>query len=199
MAYTMTPWGYDVDGSMPPLIDVDTFDELTGGRYAGDARVPAAIDAASSAIRAFCGWHVAPVLPCRHVTDGERGDIWLPCAGLRSVESVTFGDAEQVVVGFNRLGRVRTKGAQPLGGLGDVSVSYTAGYDLADTPDLAQVVAQRVVAQVAMGAYGVASETAGGVSVSYSGTALSDAGGAFIPESARAALAPYRLVSAHVA
>lgn len=199
MAYTMTPWGYDVDGSLPPLIDAETFNELTGNRYADDERVPAALEAASAAIRAFCGWHVAPVLACRRVADGERGDIWLPCAGLRSVESVTFGDVEQVVSGFNRLGRVRTQGSQPLGGLGNVSVTYTAGFDLDATPDLAQVVAQRVVAQVAMGAYGVASESVGGVSVSYSGTALADAGGTFIPESARAALAPYRLVSAHVA
>ena len=199
MAYTMTPWGYDVDGSLPPLIDAETFNELTGNRYAGDSRVSAAIDAASAAIRAFCGWHVAPALTCRLVTDGERGDLWLPCVGLRSVSSVEFGGETQVVKGFNRLGRVRTDQPQPIGGLGNVTANYVAGFDLDVTPDLAQVVAQRVEALIALGAYGVASESAGGVSVSYSGNALADAGGTYIPESARAALAPYRLVSAHVA
>lgn len=197
----LTPWGYEItdESGIPGIIDIETFNDLTGGRYMDDDRVPAAISAATAAIRAYCGWHVAPVLTCEYVCDGERGDIWLPCAGLRSVESVEFGDVAQTVVGFNRHGRVRTKQPQPCGGLGNVTVIYSAGYDLAATPDLADVVAQRVVAAVALGSYGIASETAGGVSVSYSGTALSDAGGTFIPDSVRAALAPYRLVSAHVA
>ena len=199
MAYTMTPWGYDVDGTLPPLIDVETFNELTGGRYADDERLDSAIDAATASIRAYCGWHVAPVLACECVKDGERGDIWLPCLGLRSVESVEFGGAEQEVRGFNRLGRIRTVAPQPAGGLADVRVSYVAGFDLAATPDLAQVVAQRVVAAVALGSYGVASESAGGVSIAYSGAALADGGAAFIPDAAKAALTPYRLVSAHVA
>lgn len=194
----LTPWGYSVD-SLQPIIDVTTFDELTGGRYAGDERVSAAIDAATAAIRAYCGWHVAPVLTCEYVCDGERGDIWLPCAGLVSVGSVEFDGVAQAVKGFNRLGRVRTDRPQPRGGLGNVSVTYSAGFDLDATPDLAQIVAQRVVAEVALSAYGIASESAGGVSISYSGTALSDSGSAFLPDSVRAALAPYRLVSAHVA
>jgi hypothetical protein len=194
----LTPWGYEVE-ELPPIIDLDEFNALTGNRYAGDERLEGAIAAATAAIRAHCGWHVAPILPCEFVTDGEPGDIWLPCVGLRSVGSVTFGGVGQDVRGFNRLGRVRTSGDQPVGGLGDVAVSYTAGFDLDATPDLAAIVAQRVVATVALGSYGVASESAGGVSVSYSGTALSDAGGTFIPDSAKAALAPYRLVSAHAA
>ena len=199
MAYSLTPWGYEVEGSLPPIITVDAFNDMTGDRYAGDARVASAIDSATAAIRAYCGWHVAPIVSCRFVKDGEDGDIWLPCAGLRSVESVTFGTESQTVKGFNRHGRVRTANPQPIGGLGDVSVSYHAGYDVDMAQDLAEVIAQRVVAAVALGAYGVASESAGGVSISYSGTALSDAGGTFLPDSAKAALAAYRLVTAHVA
>ena len=91
MAYTMTPWGYDVDGTLPPLIDVETFNELTGGRYADDERLDSAIDAASAAIRAYCGWHVAPVLDCSITLDGEAGDIWLPTNALASVTSAKVG------------------------------------------------------------------------------------------------------------
>lgn len=196
----LTPWGYSIDAeSVPGIIDVATFDDITGDRYAGDERVEPAIAAATASIRAYCGWHVAPVLACDIVMDGERGDLWLPCVGLRSVESVEFDGVGQTVKGFNRLGRVRTDRPQPLGGLGNVAVSYTAGFELDATPDLADVIAQRVVAAVALGSYGVASESAGGVSVSYGGAALSDAGGAFIPDSVKAALAPYRLVKSHVA
>lgn len=194
----LTPWGYSVE-NLPAIIDVETFNEMTGNRYADDSRVQSAIESASAAIRAHCGWHVAPVLECEYVCDGEPGDIWLPCVGLASVESVEFDGEGQTVKGFNRLGRVRTDRPQPCGGLGNVSVSYTAGFDLAATPDLAQVVADRVVAAVALGSYGVASESAGGVSVSYSGTALADSGSAYVPESARSALAAYRLVRSHAA
>jgi hypothetical protein len=194
----LTPWGYSVD-ALPPIIDAGTFNEMTGNRYAGDGRIESAIAAATAAIRAYCGWHVAPILTCEYVCDGEPGDIWLPCAGLRSVGSVEFDGVAQAVRGFNRHGRVRTASRQPIGGLGNVSVTYSAGFDLDATPDLARLVAQRVVAEVALGAYGVASESAGGVSVSYSGTALSDSGSAFLPDSVKAALSAYRLVSAHVA
>ena len=194
----LTPWGYEVD-ELPTIIDADTFDEITGGRYSSDTRVQTAIDAATAAIRAYCGWHVAPVLACEYVADGERGDIWLPCVGLRSVGAVEFDGVAQVVKGFNRLGRVRTDRPQPCGGLGNVRVEYVAGFDLAAASDLAAVIAQRVVAHVALGSYGIASESAGGVSVSYSGQALEDAGGAYLPQSVRDALAPYRLVKSHAA
>ena len=198
MAYSLTPYGYEVDGSLPPIVTVADFDAMTGDRYAGDPRVEHAIDAATAAIRAYCGWHVAPVLSCRIDMDGGRGDLWLPCVGLRSVDSVEFSGEAQRVVGFNRHGRVRTDATQP-SGLGNVSVSYSAGFDASMTPDLANVIKERVVAEIARGTYGVASESAGGVSVSYGGTALSDAGGAFLPDGAKAALTAYRLVSAHVA
>lgn len=194
----LTPWGYEVD-ELPTIIDADTFDEITGGRYSSDTRVQTAIDAATAAIRAYCGWHVAPVLACEYVADGERGDIWLPCVGLRSVEAVEFDGVAQTVKGYNRLGRVRTDRPQPCGGLGNVRVTYSAGYDVAATPDLATIIAQRVVAHVALGSYGIASESAGGVSVSYSGQALEDAGGYYMPDSVRDALAPYRLVKSHAA
>lgn len=194
----LTPWGYSVD-ELPSIIDVVTFNQITDNRYADDERVCSAIAAATAVIRAYCGWHVAPILTCEYVCDGERGDIWLPCAGLRSVGSVEFDGVAQDVRGFNRHGRVRTANRQPIGGLGNVSVTYSAGFDLEATPDLAQIVAQRVVAEVALSAYGIASESAGGVSISYSGTALSDSGSAFLPDSVKAALSAYRLVSAHVA
>ena len=199
MAYSLTPWGYEVDGGLPPIIDVDDFNSMTGGRYAADERVEYAIDAATAAIRAYCGWHVAPMTSCRATLDGELGDIWLPCVALRSVTSVTYGGTQQTVTGFNRHGRVRTQAPQPTGGLGNVTVDYLAGFDVATTPDLANVICERVVAEIARGAYGVTSESAGGVSVSYGGSALSDAGGAFLPESTRAALMAYRLVKSHVA
>lgn len=192
----LTPWGYEVD-ELPDLITVSDFNAATNNRYAGDARIEPAIAAASAAIRAYCGWHVAPVLDCSITLDGEAGDIWLPTNALASVTSAKVGGEDVTVDGSNRRGRVRL--AHKACGLGNVEVGYTAGYDVAACPDLMGVVVQRVMASVAMTTYGVSQETAGGVSISYSGSALSDLGSAFLPDSVKAALSTYRLVRSHAA
>lgn len=192
----LTPWGYEVD-ELPDLITVSDFNAATNNRYAGDARIEPAISAASAAIRAYCGWHVAPVLDCSITLDGEVGDIWLPTNALASVTSAKVGGEDVTVTGSNRRGRVRL--AHKTCGLGNVEVGYTAGYDVAACPDLMGVVVQRVMASVAMTTYGVSQETAGGVSISYSGSALSDLGSAFLPDSVKAALSTYRLVRSHAA
>lgn len=192
----LTPWGYEVD-ELPDLITVSDFNEATNSRYAGDARIEPAIASASAAIRAYCGWHVAPVLDCSITLDGESGDIWLPTNALASVTSATVGGEDVTVTGSNRRGRVRL--AHKTCGLGNVAIDYVAGYDVAACPDLMGVVVQRVMASVAMTTYGVSQETAGGVSISYSGSALSDLGSAFLPDSVKAALSTYRLVRSHAA
>lgn len=192
----LTPWGYEVD-ELPDLITVSDFNAATNDRYAGDARIEPAIAAASAAIRAYCGWHVAPVLDCSITLDGEAGDIWLPTNALASVTSAKVGGEDVTVTGSNRRGRVRL--AHKTCGLGNVAIDYVAGYDVAACPDLMGVVVQRVMASVAMTTYGVSQETAGGVSISYSGSALSDLGSAFLPDSVKAALSTYRLVRSHAA
>lgn len=192
----LTPWGYEVD-ELPDLITVSDFNAATNNRYAGDARIEPAIASASAAIRAYCGWHVAPVLDCSITLDGEAGDIWLPTNALSSVTSAKVGGEDVTVTGSNRRGRVRL--AHKTCGLGNVAIDYVAGYDVAACPDLMGVVVQRVMASVAMTTYGVSQETAGGVSISYSGSALSDLGSAFLPDSVKAALSTYRLVRSHAA
>ena len=192
----LTPWGYEVD-ELPDLITVSDFNAATNNRYAGDARIEPAIASASAAIRAWCGWHVAPVLDCSITLDGEAGDIWLPTNALASVTSAKVGGEDVTVTGSNRRGRVRLE--HKTCGLGNVAIDYVAGYDIAACPDLMGVVVQRVMASVAMTTYGVSQETAGGVSISYSGSALSDLGSAFLPDSVKAALSTYRLVRSHAA
>lgn len=192
----LTPWGYEVD-ELPDLITVSDFNAATNDRYAGDARIEPAIASASAAIRAWCGWHVAPVLDCSITLDGEAGDIWLPTNALASVTSAKVGGEDVTVTGSNRRGRVRLE--HKTCGLGNVAIDYVAGYDVAACPDLMGVVVQRVMASVAMTTYGVSQETAGGVSISYSGSALSDLGSAFLPDSVKAALSTYRLVRSHAA
>lgn len=196
MAYTMTPWGYDVDGTLPPLIDREAFDALTGGKWADDERVEPMLDAASAAIRNHCGWHVAPNVACRATVDADAPTrtLWLPTTCLTSLDALSVGDAE-VGAEWSRIGQVRAACHVPRG-LRVATVDYHAGYDSV-TPDLAAVVAGVVVHAVAL-SYGVTSESAGGVSVSYaSGAAYGGAAMASLTDADRAALVPYVAVMSH--
>lgn len=195
MAYTMAPWGYEVDGTLPPLITVGEFDAMTGGKWANDERVEPAILAASAAIRSYCRWHVYPSLSCRATldTDGSRS-LWLQTTMLTGVDSVTvngseIGDAYQ----WSRIGQVMPD-QRPLPALQGAVVEYTAGIDTLPS-DLAEAVKNVVIRAVAL-SYGVASESAGGVSISYNPNAayMAASSGA---ESQAVALEPYKVVRSH--
>lgn len=196
MSYTITPWGYDVDGTLPPLIDQDAFDALTNGKWLGDDRIEPMLAAASAAIRNHCGWHVAPNVACRATIDADAPtrSLWLPTTCLTSLDALSIGDAE-VGAEWSRIGQVRPACHVPRG-LRAATVDYHAGFDEV-TPDLAAVVAGVVVHAVAL-SYGVTSESAGGVSVSYaSGAAYGGAAMASLTDADRAALVPYVAVMAH--
>lgn len=196
MAYTMTPWGYDVDGTLPPLIDLDAFDALTDGKWSGDDRIEPMLAAASAAVRNHCGWHVAPNVACRATIDADAPtrSVWLPTTCLTSLDAITVNGAEREAE-WSRIGQVRADAPIPRG-LQAATVEYHAGYD-ATPDDLAAVVAGVVVHAVAL-SYGVTSESAGGVSVSYaSGAAYGGAAMASINDADVRALVPYVAVMAH--
>jgi hypothetical protein len=197
MAYTMTPWGYDVDGTLPPLITREQFDAITGDKWATDERIESAIDAASAAIRDWCGWHVCPSMGCRAVLDTDgTASLWLPTTCLTSVDSVEVGgttlDADSYQ--WSRIGQVLPD-SRPCARLQGATVEYQAGAD--DAPaDLVAIAAGLVVRGVAL-SYGVTSESAGGVSVSYAQGAAYAASAASLTDADRSALARYRVVRAH--
>ena len=192
----ITPWGYDVDeASLPDIIDAAAFDYITAGRWHGDARAVPALAAVNAAVRGYCGWHVGPFAKCVAVLDGEPGDIWLPVPFVTAVSGAEVDGTAVTVESFSRRGRVRLASPATCG-LGNVEVEFTAGLPLDAMPDLQRAIADAAVQQIAFKTYGVSQETAGDVSISYSGTALS-AQGMLLPANVRAALQPYRVVRAH--
>lgn len=196
MPYQMTPWGYEVSGYPPPLIDLDAFNALTGGKWDDDARVESMLDAASAAVRNYCGWHIVPNIACRATidTDAPTRSLWVPTTCMTSLDSITVGDGE-IEAEWSRIGQIRTHAYVPRG-LQAATVEYHAGLN-AVPPDLAAVVAGVIVHAVAL-SYGVTSESAGGVSVSYaSGAAYGGAAMASLTDADRAALVPYVAVMAH--
>lgn len=177
MAYQLTPWGYEVDGPLPPL--------------ATDA------DAASTAIRNACGWHVSPSMACRCTidVDGLTRSVWLPARNVTAITSVTVGGVEVTDYQWSRLGQVLFP--RPLQcGLQAVTVEYVAGTD--DAGDLAALVAGVSARSAALSRRpGVTSESAGGVSVSVSASMAAASAAPFLTDVERAALAPYKVVRAH--
>lgn len=196
MAYTPTPWGYDVDGTLPPLISADEFCAIKGSNWASDERLDSAIAAASASIRNACGWHVAPSMPCRATIDGNGSrNVFLPTNHLTGVTSVSVGGEGTDAYQWSRIGQLRLERPLPCD-LQAAEIEYTAGFDVDALPDLAEAVAAVVLHRIAL-SYGVVSETAGGVSISYAQSAAYGGATASLTDSESAALMPYRVVRSH--
>jgi hypothetical protein len=192
MAWTLTPWGYEVDGTLAPLLSAEQFAAMTDGAYLADARVEFAIDACTSAIRKHCGWHVAGSASCRATLDGGGRSLWLPANHVQTVTHVTVCGTEVTAYEWNRMGLVRVPHSPDR--LRCVVIEYQAGY--ATTPDdLAEFVKNRVE-QALIKSPGVTQETAGSVSISYAQAFAMDFGSGQFGSSDLSALASYRLAEA---
>ena len=204
-----TAWGYEIDGTqLPPLLTVEAFNEMTGGKYAGDLRAASALSAASQAVRNACGWHVAPSLQCTYTAqrigdaEGRPARLFaLPALLVTAVDSLTESGVELSAGEYEwaRDGLVRRCcwKCWPTA-WNAVEVSYTAGFDAGAVPDLAEAVRAIAEGVIAIGGTaGVRSESADGVTIAYNVDASSIA--AALTEQQRAALSPYRLVRAYAA
>ena len=195
MAMTMTPWGYEVDGELPPIVTPDQFARATGGAFADAARVSAALEGTSAAIRAWCGWHVSPNLACRAVTSGPGRVIALPTLALTAVRRVTEGGEELSDGAFEWRadGLLRRCGwRQWDGAWRSVEVEFDSGLAAEAAPQLAQVACQ-VAANALAATPGVRSEQVGDLSVTYNQLASGVSGGVALLERDRELLAAFRL------
>ncbi|NPD33100.1 hypothetical protein HLV35_07510 [Eggerthellaceae bacterium zg-997] len=182
MAFERTNWGYQVDGPIPDLLSVEQFDRLGGAALsAGREAKEAAIAAASAVVRAWCGWHVSPVMPCRWTGPGRGEVIELPCMAIESVGRVEDAAPDAHVPSHGVLRRVAADA---------VTVEFRAGYPSSD--GVGQVVAQLVANSLAASA-GVREEHAGQVGASYNQTDYGVSGGVRLLKSDKDALAPYRI------
>lgn len=192
-----TPWGYDVDAAVDPIVDVSDFNRITGGAFAANPRVEAALMAASQAVRNACGWHVSPSLECTAHPVGGGAVLRLPAGYISDITSITENDAEISATGYQWRsdGLVRRiyphKWTDVWNG---IEVVYTAGYEADAVPDLVEAVVAIASGVLSVSA-GVISESADGVSVSYSANASSIA--AALTAQQQAALAPYKVVNSH--
>lgn len=190
-----TAWGYEVSGEIQPIISKDQFNQMTGSAYANNPRVESALAAASQVIRNYCGWHVAPSMSCTAYPVGGSHVMRLPASYISGVTRVMDDSVVLTDYEWRSDGLLRREEGWP-DKWNKVKVEYTAGYDIAALPDLAESICSIVTGVLAISA-GVSSESADGVSVSYSKDASSIA--AALTSQQKSALEPYRVISSHAA
>ena len=212
-----TNWGYiiaeeesgDEPFAMDPLLSVEDFNDFTADKYAGDERIEPNIKAASSAIRNYCGWHIYPSYQCefetylydRAVTRVGGGLlIQLPAKYISFIEAIEIGDTEftsdsddtHFVITRNGIIRVFGLNLSGLRQYTPIKVYYTAGIPDSLMDGLKELVAHRVTHALASSG-GIQSETAGGVSITYSANWTNTARSTALADDNKEVLEPYRL------
>lgn len=191
-----TPWGYDVEELWPIISEVD-FHEKTGNAYISNPRAGAAIEAASQAIRNYCGWHVCPSVRCTAYPEGGAIVAKLPVAYVSEIVKITENGVELSQDGYEwrRDGLIKRAWPHRWSDKWDgVEVIYKAGYEANAVPDLSEAVCA-IAAGVLSVSAGVTSESADGVSISYAQSASSIAAG--LTGQQKSALEAYKVVSSH--
>ena len=200
-----TIWGYAITDaeSLADMLTVEEFNNITANKYAGDARIEPNIAAACAAIRNYCGWHVYPAQACSMTERLLAGNgrvkrvgadilIQLPATFVSApvtvtIDGVPFDDYDLAPNGILWLFDVG-----PLGRKAQVTVTYTAGLSDGTMDGIKELIAGRVNHALAQ-PYGVQSESAGGVSVTYSASWAASASASALPDDNKDVLAPYRV------
>ena len=202
----LTTWGYSLTdvNEIPGMMTLSEFNYFTAEKYISDSRVEPDINAASNAIRNYCGWHVFPSLACElNTTLYDKGVsvndhvmmIQLPATFVSSIESIQIGD--EIIDGTYVLmpnGILRVHGLcwSRLKMWTPVVIRYTAGLPEGTAEDVMAVLADRVTHALAS-SEGVQSETAGGVSVTYNATWANGAKVTALADDTKEVLSHYRL------
>ena len=199
----LTNWGYllpDLE-SLSSLMTVAEFNEMTANKYSGDTRLSAALASASQAIRDYCGWHLGPSAKCvldttfydRRVTKVTGGVlIQLPARYVSTVTEILIGGETitEFILQPNGILLVNSHGC--FSPYTTVKITYNAGLPASLVSNLQYVVMNRVTKGLNQ-SNGIQSETAGGVSISYSSAYMNE-GNMGLTSTERDALSPYKVM-----
>lgn len=197
---TPTSWGYSLsDGaSLSDIITTAEFNTFTANRYSGDTRIAPGIAAASLALRNHCGWHLSGSISCEIswtitnrgiVRRGSDLIIQLPTRFLTGITSIKIAGTSTTDYTYQTNGLLTVYDVSVADRRTLIEVVYTAG--LSDASAIKELVAQMVTYTVAK-SYGVTSEAAGGVSITYNSSWTNGSFDAIFSNNA-GVLAPYRL------
>jgi hypothetical protein len=179
-----TSWGYtllDAD-DMPEILTQEEFNSMTANKYALDSRVLSAIKSVTASIRNYCGWHIAGPQKCELVLNVQNLHITrkysdmiiqLPYRFVSDVEKVIFNATkeddewvgDECEFDFTYNGRLTVYDAEVCSRKSKIVIIATVG--LNDTDAIKGLIANKV-GHMLSGTFGVQSESAGGLSISYS-------------------------------
>ena len=195
-----TNWGYSIEEeeleSLPDMLSQEEFETLTDGKYGSDVRIATSIKAAQAAIRNYIGWHLFPALSCEYAADSLKTGfvLQLPSRYVSSVESVTvdgktLGTADYA---WKTNGLLYLKAQPARKGWCDIRVRFVSGLPDSLMDAVKELISSRV-SHALSGSYGVQSEAAGGLSVTYNAAWIKEARATALPETYRDTLDPYRV------
>ena len=210
---TQSPWGYIYDAeNLAAFITEEEFNAYTARKFSGDCRVAANIPSATASIRNYCGWHIAPSLTCgmvyrvadlRDAFVGPDLIVQIPATFVSVVSKVILNAVLDPDTGnftgdnyeefdLENNGILRVYDVSDINRKSRIFVKYTAGFGLDQIPAIKELTANRVTHAVTS-SYGVMSEAAGGVSVTYSASWAGNTRSTALPDDSREVLEPYRV------
>jgi hypothetical protein len=212
MSDLLTPWGYKLlnTESLPNFITDTEFDSYTNNKFHGDARIAANIPSATRSIQNYCGWHIYPSLTCEMVyrvldlRDSFVGSdllIQLPATLVSEVSSILLNAKQNGVqwegdevtdFDIETSGIVRIYDVSGVDRRSKIRIVFNAGLPDAQMDLLKELTANRVVHAVTS-SYGITSESAGGVSVTYNASWSGNARSTALPDDNKEILNPYRV------
>ena len=201
----LTTWGYKLTNTdeLENMLTFDEFDDFTASKYHDDRRMLPNIKAVSQAIRNYCGWHVYPSEGCKMETTffdrrvtlvGNALLIQLPAKYVTEVSLVIIGGTifTNYVVETNGLLKVYGIDSACLYEYSHVTVEYNAGLPDELMGSIKELAAHRITHALASSG-GIQSETAGGVSITYSANWTNSARSTALADDNKEVLEPYRV------
>lgn len=212
MSDLLTPWGYKLlnTESLPNFITAQEFDSYTNSRFHGDARIEANIPSATRSIQNYCGWHIYPNLACEMVYRvfdirdcfvGPDLLIQLPATLVTGVGSIllnarqeddTWTGDEVTDYNLDEHGLLRIYDVSGIDRKSKIRIVFNAGLPEAQMDLLKELTAHRVVHAVSS-SYGVTSESAGGVSVTYNASWAGNTRSTALSDDSKEILGTYRV------
>ena len=208
-----TTWGYTLTEaqSLPDFLTPSEFISFTNGKFSiNDSRIKSNIPSATRSVQNYCGWHVYPNLECEMVyrvndlRDSFVGPdvlIQLPATFVTAVKSILLNASKvgDVWVGepttdfdLDNSGMLRIYDIGFHDRRSKIRIVYDAGVDASQMELVKELVAHRVTHAVSS-SYGVMSETAGSVSVSYNASWAGNTRSTALPDDNKEILNPFRV------
>lgn len=208
-----TTWGYDITeaDSLTDFLTPSEFCAFTNGKFSiNDSRIRQNIPAATRAVQNYCGWHIYPNLECEMVyrifdlRDSFVGSdllIQLPATFVSGIKEVLLNAKK---VGSIWVGEPTTDFDLEESGLlriydigyydrrSKLRIVYDAGVGADQMALIKELVANSVTHSIST-TYGIASETAGSVSVSYSSNWASSSRSTALADDTKEILNTFRL------